>query len=463
MPATMPVREPDSHKPNLWDRPYRRVLELFAVGVIAGCIALVISEYWGPERSSGQLQEAEAKLEAAETRFAQAEDRAQEVTLQITTQNASNSPDPAKTESLLNRLELNLSDLMQADKELTTAENAVPLAEGVQEVVNVFYATDRNSTSSSETTTYGEGRGDRTRYGICKVTIPKRHKKGHVESAGFFRRLFRLKPQASKEIVLQRPIELPQADFYNALRSDVRKARSRKIFLYVHGFATSFVDAARRTAQLKFDLGYGGVPMMYSWPSKGVISQRAYRYDETNVELTIPHVGSFLQEVAMNSGAEHIDLIAHSMGNKVLANAIAGLPPPESDKVTFNNVVLTAPDIDLEVLRDNLVPKLKKYSTRLTLYASSNDRALAFSRSMHGGLRRAGDSEPDILVADGLDSVDVSAIDTYFFSARHSYFGDNRTVIQDLFLLLDKGSAPADRNLQAKPDAQHPTFWIFPP
>ena len=46
-------------------------------------------------------------------------------------------------------------------------------------------------------------------------------------------------------------------------------------FIYVHGFQTSFDQAARRAAQLAYDLDFDleadfrGVPMLFSWPSRG--------------------------------------------------------------------------------------------------------------------------------------------------------------------------------------------------
>ena len=203
---------------------------------------------------------------------------------------------------------------------------------------------------------------------------------------------------------------------------------------------------------------------MYSWPSKGKLSRRAYRYDETNIDWTVPHLRLFLLELAQHSGAEHINLVAHSMGNKILGNAIAGLAEKvkEMQKPTFNHAVLTAPDIDADVFRNELVPAFKKMSARVTLYASSADKALQFSKRMHGHYRRAGDSNPEIVVSDGMDSVDVSNVDTYFFSVGHCYFGDNRTIISDLFLLFRDGSPPDLRNLLPQPVGS-PRWWLFRP
>lgn len=458
MSETLPVLKPSPRDPR-----YQRIIELLVTSAFAAILVLVISQYVSLGPTTVELERNLARLDEAQSHFARAEERANETTVKIATNNASEPRDPVKTESLLTQLQLDLSNLQQADKELFAAEKSVSRADGAQQVVKVFYATDRNAVRDLEAPFYGPERGDSTRYGVCEVTIPRRHKVGSVESPGFWRRLFRRKPNPEKDIFLQDVKEFGESNFYQELHSDLQKVRSPKVFIYIHGFANSFVDAARRTAQLHVDLGYDGVPMMYSWPSRGVISKSAYQYDATNADWSFPRLGGVLQKFSRQSGAEHIDLVAHSMGNDVLARAMAEVPNPTDTRTSFNNVVLTAPDIDLEILRDRLVPAIKRNSARVTLYASSNDRALAYSRSIHGGYRRAGDSEPDILVAVGLDSVDASAVDTDFFSLGHSYFGENRTVLSDLFLVFRDGSPPDRRNLLAKPDAQNPKFWAFRP
>jgi len=352
-----------------------------------------------------------------------------------------------------------------ADTQINRVKETIEVVPpGAEAAVKVFYATDRkNSSGSTASARYEGARGDGLRYGVCTVSLPKDHRMGQLESPSIFRLEF--KPDPEKHIVLQSAVELSQQQFFETLKSAVVTAASPELFVFVHGFANSFEDAARRTAQFSYDLGYRGVPMFYSWPSQGGISVNGYRYDETNVDWTVPHLKAFLLEVAQNSGAKHINLVAHSMGNKILGNAIAQIAAEMQERPqppTFNQVVLTAPDIDADVFKDTLVPAIKKISERVTLYASSSDDALKFSKRMHGQYRRAGDNTPDILVSTQIDSIDVSAVDTYFFSLGHSYFGDNRSVISDLFLLFRDGSPPDKRNLIPRPHGSLQS-WLFRP
>ena len=211
----------------------------------------------------------------------------------------------------------------------------------------------------------------------------------------------------------------------------------------MHGFNVSFADAARRTAQLAYDLQLDGAAGFYSWPSRGVPDLLGYTHDENSVQWTVPHLVAFLEELARDSGAERIHLIAHSMGNRALAAALqeiawkmAAHPAPPS----FAEVILTAPDIDAEVFR-GLAQAMRPTARRMTLYASGRDRALKVSHGIHG-YGRAGDVEPEIVVVDGLDSIDASAVDTGLLG--HSYFADQRSVISDIFYLRARRAAAGE-------------------
>ena len=80
----------------------------------------------------------------------------------------------------------------------------------------------------------------------------------------------------------------------------------------------------------------------------------------------------------------------------------------------------------------------------MTLYASSNDMALAASRNLHGGYRRLGESGNDIVVMRDLDTVDASSVSTEFLG--HSYFGDSSTVMSDLVYVIQKSLTPQERS-----------------
>jgi esterase/lipase superfamily enzyme len=307
--------------------------------------------------------------------------------------------------------------------------------------VRVFYATDRNTTGEAAPSSfYGGDRSlqGRLTYGTCEVSIPRHHEAGELEAPSIWRLEFRQDP--GKHVVLMSVTEAEAGRFYSELQGRVAESGKREAFVFIHGYNVTFEDAARRTAQLSYDLKYDAAPVLYSWPSGG--STARYIQDEANVEWTVPHLRQFLSEVRSRSGADVVHLIAHSMGNRALVNALQTLPADPAGP-RFQQIVLAAPDIDRDVFQ-SLAQKVIEQSRRVTLYSSGNDEALVASKTVHG-YPRLGDSISPIFIHPGIDTIDVSAVKTDFLG--HSYYGDSRTVLDDLVILLKEGLAPP-RNLR---------------
>ena len=301
---------------------------------------------------------------------------------------------------------------------------------------------------------YGNRRGT-LEYGVCEVSIPKGHKVGQLEAPSIFRLEFHETPERHVVLMGVEPLE-PDA-FFGTLKARIEESEAKSAFVFVHGFNVTFEDAARRTAQIAYDLKFDGAPIFFSWPSQGGLFK--YTIDETNVMWTVPHLREFLTEIAERTGARRIHLVAHSMGNRALTAALRDMSfLPEDRRPRFSEVVLTAPDIDAEVFRRDIAPYIVQTADRVTLYASSNDTALAYSKTVHG-YPRAGDSGRELLVLPGMDTVDVSEIDTSLLG--HSYYGSNETVLADLIEVLHKSLPPQQRRWLRPVQVGTLEYWVF--
>jgi esterase/lipase superfamily enzyme len=301
---------------------------------------------------------------------------------------------------------------------------------------------------------YGADRGD-VELGVCEVSIPKDHRVGELECPTVLRLEFREDPE--RHVMLQAVHPEPVDQFYADLRASIARTTGKQVFVFVHGYNVGFQDAVRRTAQISYDLKFEGVAIAYSWPSQeGLFS---YTVDETNVDWTVPHLKDFLQGIAERSGAKSVYLVAHSMGNRALASALREMVMEQkADCPKFTEVVLTAPDIDADKFRRDLAPAIVSVAGRVTLYASSNDEALIASRKVHG-YRRAGESGDAMVVVSGVDTVDVSDIDTSFIG--HSYYGSNSTVLADLFELIRDSKPPDERKWLQAMQLGTLKYWKF--
>jgi pimeloyl-ACP methyl ester carboxylesterase len=167
--------------------------------------------------------------------------------------------------------------------------------------------------------------------------------------------------------------------------------------------------------------------------------------DEAAVGVSGRRLADFLETVVAQSGAQRIHLIAHSMGNRALIEALQtylAKRAPENRQHIFGQIVFTAPDVDRDYFTD-VIPSLAGSAERVTLYASDNDYALRTSQFVHGA-PRAGTAGDDVIVKlAGLDSIDMSSVPAD--ALGHSYFAANSGAIYDIFRLLWRGDPPPQR------------------
>jgi esterase/lipase superfamily enzyme len=309
--------------------------------------------------------------------------------------------------------------------------------------------------------TYGTERneGGSVEYGKCLVSVPKDHRMGHLEAPSILR--FEINEDPNKHVVLLALEHTNDAAFFEGIRLRLQEAVTIKtrrklkdekgtpvlaeLFIFVHGYNVSFDDAARRAAQLAYDLDFPGAPVFYSWPSQASVAE--YTLDENNAQWTTPHLARFIRDIAIRADKHVIHLIAHSMGNRCLTEALRQLAAePDGIPQNVHEVVLTAPDIDADTFRE-FIPQLLHRLKRVTLYASSQDKALLASKKVHG-YPRAGESGDRLVVVPPMETIDASTVRTDFIG--HSYYGDKDSVLSDLFYLLREGK-PASRRFGLKP------------
>ena len=158
---------------------------------------------------------------------------------------------------------------------------------------------------------YTGERGQFTR-GIAEVSVPDLHERGVVERPSLLK--FEVREDQTKHIVLTEAIELLDEDFNLKISNAVATAPAHDLLVFIHGYNVSFENALLRTAQLAVDLPFEGVPVCYSWPSQATLT--GYPIDANNADWTVPHLKDFLLELATETGADSINVIAHSMGNR---------------------------------------------------------------------------------------------------------------------------------------------------
>lgn len=343
--------------------------------------------------------------------------------------------------------ELDFEDLTSIAEELVAMQDRIDnppiMRMGKPVAVPVWFGTNRNDTGARDPATrFGVELAQLT-LGQLTVTIPPTHRIGRIEQPRFWG--LTRHPDPMQHLVLA-GIETLAAAQFSAGCCD---AGDR--LLFIHGYNVSFHDGALRAAQLAHDLEFPGQALYYSWPSRAALL--GYLTDSNNVLASRPALVDFLQLATEGSGRLHV--IAHSMGNRYFLEAVDELLRTHPDR-DLGHIILGAPDVDSNELAVRL-ERLAQHAQSISLYASSNDRALLVSRRIHGA-PRAGDSSEGAIRLDGLDTLDASDIVADMLG--HSYFGDSPLVLGDLAALLRLGLAPALRCATLERDA--PVYDIRP-
>jgi len=320
--------------------------------------------------------------------------------------------------------------------------------------VDIFYATNRAPSTSAEGV-FGPERGPLS-YGVAGIGIPADHVIGRHEAPSVFK--FEWSPDERKHISVREVTPLDQKEFFERLALDVNLSPNRSLMLFVHGYNTSFGEAARLLAQFSTDLKFSGPALLFSWPSQNSLT--GYTVDETNAEWAQPHLTRLLGDLLDQTPARRIYLVAHSMGSRVVARAYNALAADRAvvGQNPFHEMILVAPDIDADLFRQDIAPRLSRNGIHVTLYASSGDRALMASKAFHG-YPRAGDSGKDRVIVPGVETVDASEAEGGLLG--HSYFAEDRRIMEDIFGIVQTGQRADNRFGLEAVDAPGGRYWTF--
>lgn len=270
------------------------------------------------------------------------------------------------------------------------------------QVVQVFYGTNRAVESDDPNRAYSNERAPLT-YGTIDVSVPTNRTPGSIP-----------RPRLGGEreglhIVLRSINRLGDAGFGGRLRRSIDDAASdrEEVFIFVHGHAVRFDQAARQTAQLAVDLDIRDGAIMYSWPNGESVG--SYQISQASVGISSRRYAEFLETVMAEVGDADIHLIAHSMGNRLLLNALDRLYDPDVEEPMFSHIFWASADVDADLFEATL-SDLSGVAAGMTAYTSARDRALQVSSSLSGGNVRAGQSEPLPNVAELITAVDTTQL-----------------------------------------------------
>ncbi|MDX1990570.1 MAG: alpha/beta hydrolase [Candidatus Obscuribacter sp.] len=176
------------------------------------------------------------------------------------------------------------------------------------------------------------------------------------------------------------------SDFWSRLKAQAEASSDHRVYVYIHGFASSGNNAVYSAGILAAELE---APVIaFTWPSKGTAGLKPLRlvgrkrmralYLADREMIDQPQVladlSIFISKLKTELGPNvKVNLVAHSLGNRLLAKYLAGDATDD-----FAGVYFLAADIDQRLFMEAL-KKLQEKSSYTAIYTNKKDRALKAS------------------------------------------------------------------------------------
>jgi esterase/lipase superfamily enzyme len=179
------------------------------------------------------------------------------------------------------------------------------------------------------------------------------------------------------------------------------------VLIYVHGFKQTFETAALDAARLVDGIRFRGQTMVFSWPSKAGLFD--YAYDRESAMWSRDDFERVLQSVIATPSVGRVHIVAHSMGTMLTLESLRQLYARYGDTAAdkIGAVVFASPDIDMDVF-SSAINRIGPLARKVTVVTATNDRALALSGRIAGGMTRVGAAEKAAIERFGVRVIDAS-------------------------------------------------------
>jgi esterase/lipase superfamily enzyme len=210
------------------------------------------------------------------------------------------------------------------------------------------------------------------------------------------------------------------------------------VLIYVHGFKQTFETAALDAAYLSDGIKFRGQTMVFSWPSKAGLFD--YAYDRESAMWSRDDFERVLQSVVTTPSASRVHIVAHSMGTMLTLESLRQLYARDGDTVAakIGAVVFASPDIDMDVF-SSAINRIGPLAHKITVITATNDRALALSGRIAGGMTRVGAAEKAAIERLGVRVIDAS--EAGWGVINHDLFLSNAEVRRVIRRSIDTAAA----------------------
>ncbi len=282
----------------------------------------------------------------------------------------------------------------------------------------------------------------------------------------------------NEEIQLDQVKSLQEDAMIAELRRQVEASPFRSLLININGFRERFPSALRKTAFLAHVLDIDTPMLVFDWPGDQGNGPRRYLRAQAIARESGVELATTIDRIVRDVQPERLWIVANSMGAEVVVSAFSELYKQKEmadSETEIEHVILTAPDVNHQEFGSRFRHKILALSENLTVYVSSNDRALLMSRVINRG-RRLGESTVDPsnpnqwdeaasafeLVTPGSDRVTLVDITPVNRTRNfHNFSLETPEFFDDLYLRLSNEDTPASRLRYRVTTASGADYWVL--
>jgi len=244
-------------------------------------------------------------------------------------------------------------------------------------LVKVFVATNR-AREAPESNVFSVRKAQTLNFAEFTLAVPENHRDGRIELVG---------SSAQTKFVVVDQHALTGASFIDRVGRFAGRKR-QDVTVFVHGFNNNFQESLFRLAQVTADSGVDTAQILFAWPSHARVT--GYVADKESVTYSRDYLAALLSGLAADHRIGRIRLAGHSMGSWLVVETLRQLRLSGKDGVIRRiDVVLAAPDIDVEVFSQQLTV-IGPLSPPMKILVAKDDRALEVSGFLASSLARVG-------------------------------------------------------------------------
>lgn len=332
-------------------------------------------------------------------------------------------------------------------------------------IFNFFYCTDRGVTESEDSQlSYGSKLADELRLGTFEVLLaPECDLRGND-------------PDTWAGIEMRNVQESGVETFFSQLRYAVESSPHRSLAIVVFGYRNSFRDALLKAGKLAVSVDINTPYLVFDWPADQSLTNSGHEKAISFAKRSGYFLGELMAAVIEKIKPQKLWLGGGSMGAQSICNAFgqmmthADLADPEKE---IDHVFLAAPDVGVDEFDSRFKDEIAALAKAVTVYVSSNDKALLLSQWIHSE-KRLGQSRPkkqeqleemiDLLDLEANGAKEITVVDVSPINRAtlgHTFYIESSEFYDDLYQRLQNPHTVNSRRLYPTHYRDNTVYWIM--